>query len=252
MNYKKVKIKFKKFIVRYFSKYCSPYLFTDILREEGISIGKGTIFYDPNSQTIDRERPWMLKIGEYCKITKGTTILTHDYSRSVLRRVYGDIVGEAGITKIGNNVFVGMHSTILMGADIGDNVIIGAGSVVSGKVESNCVVAGNPAKVIRTLDEHYSIRKNKYINEAKIYASEFIKDKKRKPTIQEMNAFFPLYLERNIEVLKKSGINTKLNGDEENEIIEYFLNTEPKYKDYSEFINEVINETLDKEVDINV
>ena len=36
--------------------------------------------------------------------------MCHDYSRSVLRRVYGDIVGEAGYTYIGDNVFIGMNS----------------------------------------------------------------------------------------------------------------------------------------------
>ena len=57
-------------------------------------------------------------------------------------------------TTIGNNVFVGMRSIILMGVEIGDNVIVGAGSVVAGKIPSNCVCAGNPAKVICTLDQH--------------------------------------------------------------------------------------------------
>ena len=49
---------------------------------------------------------------------------------------------------IGNNVFIGMGATILMGADIGDNCIIGAGSVVKGTIPPNSVVAGNPARVI--------------------------------------------------------------------------------------------------------
>lgn len=94
-----------KLFLKYFPHFTSPYLINKILRLEGIDIGEHTIIYDPNSQTIDRERPWMLKIGDYCKITKGCTILTHDYSRSVMRMIDGQIIGEAGLTTIGNNVF---------------------------------------------------------------------------------------------------------------------------------------------------
>ena len=66
-----------------------------------------------------------------------------------------------------------MHSTILMGTHIGDNVIVGAGSVVSGNIPSNVVIAGNPAKIIRTLDEHIAIRKKKSRKEAFLYYNTF-------------------------------------------------------------------------------
>ena len=186
--------------------------------------------------SIDRERPWMLTIGEYCKITKGTIILTHDYSRSVLRRKYGEIIGEAGKTVIGDNVFIGMNSIILMGAHIGNNVIIGAGSVVSGKIPDNCVAAGNPCRVIRTLDEHYKIRKDKTIVECKKYFNCFIEKYNRVPTKKEMGPFFPLFLERSKEELKKENINIELNGDNSQEILEYFLKTKPYFKDYNDFV----------------
>ena len=48
-------------------------------------------------------------------------------------------------TKIGNNVRIGSNATILP-VTIGDNVIIGAGSVVTKDISSNTVVKGNPAK----------------------------------------------------------------------------------------------------------
>lgn len=53
--------------------------------------------------------------------------------------------------KIGRNVFIGCNSIILKGTAIGDNAVIGAGSVVSGDVPCNCVDAGNPARVVKTL-----------------------------------------------------------------------------------------------------
>ena len=64
------------------------------LKQCGIKIGKGTIFYHPGRTVVDVSRPCLLEIGEYCKITSGVIILTHDYSRSVLRRTHGEIIGE--------------------------------------------------------------------------------------------------------------------------------------------------------------
>lgn len=52
---------------------------------------------------------------------------------------------------IGNNVFIGARSIILKGVTIGDNSVIGAGSVVVRSIPSNCIAAGNPAKVIKRL-----------------------------------------------------------------------------------------------------
>lgn len=50
---------------------------------------------------------------------------------------------------IGNNVYVAANSTIIGGITIGDNVIIGAGSVITKNVPSNCIVVGNPARIIK-------------------------------------------------------------------------------------------------------
>lgn len=53
---------------------------------------------------------------------------------------------------IGNNCFIGCNSIILKGSVIGDGCVVGAGAVVAGIFESNCVIAGNPARVIRKLE----------------------------------------------------------------------------------------------------
>lgn len=52
---------------------------------------------------------------------------------------------------IGRNCFIGCNSIILKGSVLGDGCVVGAGAVVSGKFEDNCVIAGNPARVIRCL-----------------------------------------------------------------------------------------------------
>ena len=54
-----------------------------------------------------------------------------------------------GDTIIGNDVWIGQNSLILPGAKIGDGVIIGANSVVSGEIQPYSIVAGNPARLVR-------------------------------------------------------------------------------------------------------
>lgn len=55
--------------------------------------------------------------------------------------------------RIGKNCFIGCNAIILKGSELGDNCVVGAGAVVAGKFEGNCVIAGNPARVIRRLVE---------------------------------------------------------------------------------------------------
>lgn len=52
---------------------------------------------------------------------------------------------------IGNNVWLGMNVTVLKGVHIGENSLIGAGSIVTKDIPANVVAAGNPCKVIKTL-----------------------------------------------------------------------------------------------------
>lgn len=244
----KIKMLLFKLQKKFLPKTIKSKRYIEILKNEGVKIGEGTYFFNPSTNTIDYTRPNLLNIGKYCKITAGVKILTHDYSRSVLRLKYGEIIGEAKKTVIGDNVFIGIDSIILMGSKIGNNVIIGAGSVVSGKIPDNVVVAGNPARVIRTLEEHYNIRKNKYIDEAIDYAKEFLQNNEEL-TIEKMGAFFPLYLKRDLNEIEKNHLNIKLNGDNIEDIKEKFLNSEPYYKDFEEFKKIVYNEKKENDID---
>jgi acetyltransferase-like isoleucine patch superfamily enzyme len=89
------------------------------LRSIGAKIGNHTIIYEPLTATIDTTRPSLIEIGDFVKITKGVTILTHGYEWSVLRNKYGEIIASAGKVIIGNNVFIGMNTTILKSTKIG-------------------------------------------------------------------------------------------------------------------------------------
>lgn len=239
MKSRLLKLKLKLLPAAFTSKDMNEYL-----RLQGVKIGKNCRFYRPSSMNIDITRPIMLEIGNYAKITSGVVILAHDYSRSVLRRAYGEIVGEARTTIIGDNVFIGMNSVILNGSHIGDNVIIGAGSIVSGEIPSNTVIGGNPAKVIMTLDEYYSRRKVKCIDEAKDYIRRFREIKGRDPKENEMLAFWPLFADRDRESLSNKGFRTNLGGDEESEVIEDFLKTEKVYDSLEALIKEALEEQV--------
>lgn len=54
--------------------------------------------------------------------------------------------------RIGRNVFLGTRAIVLKGVEIGDNTVVGAGSVVSSSLPPNTVCAGNPAVVLRTIE----------------------------------------------------------------------------------------------------
>ena len=89
---------------------------------------------------IDKTNPKGLTIGEKTMVTFDAIVLSHDYAS---RR-------HAAKTVIGTHCFIGCGSIILPNITVGNHVIVAAGSVVTTDVPDNCIVAGNPAKVIKT------------------------------------------------------------------------------------------------------
>lgn len=138
------------------------------LRKLGVTIGEDTYFY--GNVNIDTTRPLLVELGSKCSFSDGVTILTHDFGWSVLKEKYGSVLPSSGKVKIGNNVWLGHNVTVLRGVCIGDNVIIGAGAVVTHDIQSDSVAVGVPAKVIMSLEEYYHKRKNQWIKEAIGYA----------------------------------------------------------------------------------
>ena len=91
------------------------------------------------SAKFDRTFPLGIHIGPYSYVAFDVRILTHDRTRGLYSH-----------TRIGANCFIGGCSLILPGVEIGDNCVVGAGSVVTKSVPPRSIVAGNPAKVIRS------------------------------------------------------------------------------------------------------
>lgn len=95
-----------------------------------------------------------ITIGNYVKIGAHTVIMdndAHNLNAQIRRNLAKDFADSRPII-IGNDVLIGTGCTILKGVKIGDNTIIGAGSVVTKDIPSNCIAAGNPCKVIKMLD----------------------------------------------------------------------------------------------------
>lgn len=90
-------------------------------------------------------------IGKNCRIATGTTIIDYNgHNTYSINRTIGRDTPKPII--IGDNVWIGLNSIILKGSVIGNNCIVSAGSVVKGEFPSNCIIAGNPAKVVKILD----------------------------------------------------------------------------------------------------
>ena len=105
------------------------------------------------------ELPWHLTIGPNLRLYHGIALVINDRTiigaNCVLRHsttigvsvTYENFEGAAPI--IGNNVDIGSNVVILGPINIGNDVIIGAGSVVTKDVPAGAVVVGNPAKILR-------------------------------------------------------------------------------------------------------
>ena len=209
----------------------------DTLRKKGAIIGNKVQLYSTDI-FIDPTRPWLLSIGSYTKITHHVIILTHDYSLSVLRRKYGEWIGEGRETIIGENCFIGMGTIILMGTKIGDNCIIGAGSVLRGEYPSDSVIVGNPARVVCSLEEYYSRRKRETIEDAKTCVNAFEEHMHRRPEPEEMGGFKFLFAPRDDDYLEREHLNFNCTADEPEEIREFFFKTEPHWSSFEDMIKE--------------
>lgn len=148
-------------------------IYPKFLRYRGIKIPEnfrtkfGDAYIHP-SVHFDGKDYSLISIGANTTISKDVEFLTHDYSVSkamIARRNYekgGFFLKEISV---GENCFIGARTIILPGTKIGDNVIVGAGSVVKGEIESNIVIGGNPAKKIMDIDVYLE----KHLNIQDIY-----------------------------------------------------------------------------------
>ena len=118
-----------------------------------------TVYFDGSDYSL-------IELGEGCSISKNVSFLTHDFS---INTVYKGLnlknekefdmqykknrLRTLKCIRVGAHTFIGMNAIILPGSSIGDNCIIGGGTVVRGRIPDDSVVIGNPGIVIKKTSE---------------------------------------------------------------------------------------------------
>lgn len=138
---------------------------TEKLIKMGMKVGKN--FGRLNGVILDPSHCWLIEIGDNVTLAPRVHILCHDASTKQFLNYT-----KIGRVKIGNNVFIGTESVVLPNVTIGNNVIIGANSTITHNVPENTVVAGNPAKVICSLEEYLEKHKEN-MKEVPMYGEDY-------------------------------------------------------------------------------
>lgn len=127
---------------------------TSYFIKRGMKVGKN--FNRQSGTRLDPSHCWLISIGNDVTLANKVQILAHDDTL----RVYTGF-SRVGRVIIGDRVFVGANSTILMDTKIGNDVIVAAGSVVTKDIPDDSIVAGVPARIIGKTSEYLDREKSK-------------------------------------------------------------------------------------------
>ena len=124
-----------------------------MIKKIGVKFPSGEAIYIDPTVYFDGVDYSLIEIGRDTVISKEVLILTHDYSNlralsSIGKRGEGKRILKS--VSIGENCFIGARAMILPGTHIGNNVIIGSGSVVKGNIPDGVVFVGNPATILKS------------------------------------------------------------------------------------------------------
>jgi maltose O-acetyltransferase len=148
------------------------------LISKGLAIGEGSSLTEIDSIFLDPSHCYLISIGKNCIIAPNVRFVAHDAST----KLFLDYTKFSRI-KIEDRTFIGDSAIILPGVSIGPNAIVAAGAVVTRDVPPNTVVAGNPAKIIATLDQYLAkieaIRKGKKVFDESYYIENLTEEKKK-------------------------------------------------------------------------
>ena len=132
---------------------------TNLWKLKGVRIGTNCEIYN----VYFGSEPYLITIGNHVRITNGVRFVTHDGGVWVIRNYkHKEDIDLFGKIQVGNNVHIGLNSIIMPNVTIGDNCIIGCGSIVTKSIPSNSVAVGVPAKVIKSIDDYYQSHLNTF------------------------------------------------------------------------------------------
>lgn len=121
-------------------------------RHIGVNIGTNNLI----GKSHWSSEPYLITVGSNCQLTD-CKFFTHG-GGGAIRDKHPDF-DCFGKVVIGDWVYIGTQSLIMPGVTIGNNVLVAAGSVVTRSVPDGMVVAGNPARIICTVEEYYERNK---------------------------------------------------------------------------------------------
>ena len=146
------------FILEKLANICPlPPLRTKLHRLRGVNIGKGV--YIGRDVVLDSVYPDQIFIGDDTSIGEGSAIYAHNNipSDTPLREIYPTTVSPV---HIGKRIWIMPRVIITPGISIGDECVIGIGSIVTKDIPPRSLVVGVSSEVIRDLGEHEVFKKN--------------------------------------------------------------------------------------------
>ena len=138
-------------IKKLYRKYLQLFKPLKYARKIGVNFPEGELYIYGNINWSTE--PWIITLGRNVHITDGVKFLTHDGGTLLFRKDVPDLEITKPIT-VGNDVYFGNNAIILPGVHIGNRVVIAAGAIVTKDIPDNSVVAGAPARVIKTCDDY--------------------------------------------------------------------------------------------------
>ena len=133
-----------KLISLFLRLFFSPQVYA---RYIGVQIGENCLI---NTRNWSSE-PYLIKIGSNVQVTSNVYFHTHG-GANVVRKKYPDF-DVFGKIIVEDWAYIGANSQIMPGVTIGNNVVVASGAVVTKDVPDNVVVGGNPARILKRIDE---------------------------------------------------------------------------------------------------
>lgn len=127
-------------------------VYIKVCKMQGLKLGKEVKVFE---RVYFGSEPFLIEIGDKTQIAGGTRFVNHGGTTKTLRRLEGfEDVRIFGRIKIGKNCTIGSNCVIQQGVDMGDNCILGAGSVLTHSIPDNVVFSGNPARFICSTEQY--------------------------------------------------------------------------------------------------